>query len=117
MVKFSQEFSWLLKPDNKCRSHLNSKGETVYPELKKKNKFMHTGKNLAEIWSSMIISSQPVLTEYIYDEEDEEIVKKSLEWNSNPIRESQYFLQIVRCLHKNCYRPFRSSYLKIVNYK
>lgn len=78
---------------------------------------MYTGKNLAEIWSSMIISSQPVLTEYIYDEEDEEIVKKSLEWNSNPIRESQYFLQIVRRLHKNCYRPFRSSYLKIVNYK
>ena len=105
-VKFSQELSELLLPDNKCRSHLNSKGETVHPELER-NKFMHTGKNVAEIWSSMIINNHPVLTEYIYKEADEEIVKKSLKWNSNHIRESQYFSQIVKCLRKNCYRPFR----------
>ena len=62
----------------------------------------------------MIIDGHPVLAEYINEEAEEEILKESLEWKSNHIRESQYFLQIVKCLGENFCRRFRSSYLKIV---
>ena len=103
MVKFSQELSGVILPHNKFGSHLNSKGETIDPELEKKN-FMHAGKVLAEIWSGMIIDGHPVLAEYINEEVDEEILKKSLEWKSNHVRESQYFLQIVKCADENCCR-------------
>ena len=65
MVKFSQELSKIvLLPLNKFGSHLNSKGETINPELKKKN-FMHVTQILAEIWLGMIIDSHPVLAENI----------------------------------------------------
>ena len=48
MVKFSQELSGVILPHDKFGSHLNSKGETIDPELEKKN-FMHAGEVLAEI--------------------------------------------------------------------
>ena len=52
---------------------------------------MHVGQILSEMWSG-----HPVLAEYI--NEEEEILKKSLEWKNNHIRESQYFSQIVKFL-------------------
>ena len=45
MVKFSQECSGIVLPHVKFGSHLNSKGETIDPELKNKN-FMHMGQTL-----------------------------------------------------------------------
>ena len=101
MVKFNQELSGIVLPHDKFGSYLNSKGEAIDPELAKKN-FMHAGKILAEIWPGMIIDSHPVLAEYINEKAEEEILKKSLEWKSNHIRESQYFLQIVKCLNEKC---------------
>ena len=68
----------------------------------------------SEIWLGIIINGHPVLAEYFNKEEEEEILKKSLEWKSNLICELQYFLQIVKCLGKNVCRPFHLSYLKIV---
>ena len=62
----------------------------------------------------MIIYSHPVMAQYINEEAEKEIIKKFLEWKSNHIRESQYFLQIVKCVDENCCRPFRSNYLKIM---
>ena len=38
----------------------------------------------------------------------------SEEWKVEHIRESQYFLQIVKCLDSNCCTPFRSSFLTVV---
>ena len=38
----------------------------------------------------------------------------SEEWKVEHIRESQYFLQIVKCLDSNCCSPFRSSFLTVV---
>ena len=54
-----------------------------------------------EIWLAMIIDGHPVLAEYIKEVVEEEVLKESLELESNQIREY-------------CCRPFRSSYLKIV---
>ena len=34
---------------------------------------------------------------------------------SNHIQESQYFLQIVKCLDENCCRPLRLNYLEITS--
>ena len=84
MVKFSQELSSLVLPLDSFGSHLNSKGETIDNEL-------------ASIWSKMMIDGHPVLAEYISKETDLELIKKSEEWKSMHVRESQYFLQIVKC--------------------
>ena len=92
MVKFSQELSGIVLPYHKFGSHLSSNWETIKPELKKKN-FIDAGKILSEMWSG-----HPVLIKYINEEAEEEIRKKSLEWKNNHILESQYFLQIVKCL-------------------
>lgn len=54
---------------------------------------MHVGRILSKMWSG-----HPVLAEYI--NEEEEILKKSLEWKNNHIRESQYFSQIVKFLNE-----------------
>ena len=92
MVKFSQELSGIVLPYHKFGSHLSSNWETIKPELEKKN-FIHAGKILSEMWSG-----HPVLIKYINEEAEEEILKKSLEWKNTHILESQYFLQIVKCL-------------------
>ena len=62
----------------------------------------------------MIIDGLPVLVEFISEEADQEVIKKSEEWKSKHVRESQYFLQIVKCKDSKCCSPFRSSYLKVV---
>ena len=62
----------------------------------------------------MIIDGLPVLVEFISEEADQEVIKKSEEWKSKHVRESQYFLQIVKCKDSKCCGPFRSSYLKVV---
>ena len=56
----------------------------------------------------MIIGRHPVLGENINEGAEEEMLKKSIEWKRNHIRESLYFLQIVKCLDENCCRPSRS---------
>ena len=63
---------------------------------------------------SDIIRSVKLLTEYIHDEASDAIIKKSSEWKSVHVRQSQYFLQIVKCDDTNCCKPFRSSYLSII---
>ena len=62
----------------------------------------------------MIIDGHPALAEFISEEADQEVIKKSEEWKSKHVRESQYFLQIVKCKDSKCCNPFRSSYLKVV---
>ena len=106
MVKFSQELSGVVLPHDNFGSHLNAKGETIDKELEKRN-FGYAGEILAKIWSGMIIDGHPVLA-------DQEVIKNSEEWKSKHVRESQYFLQIVKCKDSKCCSPFRSSYLKLV---
>ena len=42
---------------------------------------------------------------------------KPEKWKASHVRQSQYFLQIVKCLDENCCLSFRSSYLKVVPQK
>lgn len=62
----------------------------------------------------MIIDGHPVLVEYIDDEAEEDVPKKTEDWKSVRVREWQYVLQIVKCKDRTCCQPFRSSYLNIV---
>ena len=62
----------------------------------------------------MIIDGHPVLAEFISEEADQEVIKKSEEWKSKHVRESQYFLQIVKCKDSKCCSLFRSNYLKVI---
>ena len=65
----------------------------------------------------MIIDGHPVRAEFISDEADQEVIKKSKEWKSKHVSESQYFLQIIKCKDSKCCNPFRSGYLKVVKDK
>ena len=105
--------SGIVLPQDKFGSHLNLNRETIAPELENKN-FIQVGEIAAEIWSGMIIDRHPVLTKCINWGAVEEIPKKSLEWKSYRILESQYFFQVAKCEDENCCKPFRSFYLKIV---
>ena len=113
MVKFSKELSGVVLPHDNFGSHLNAKGETIDKELEKNN-FGYAGEILAKIWSGMIIDGHPALAEFISEEADQEVIKKSEEWKSKHVRESQYFLQIVKCKDSKCCSPFPSSCLKVV---
>ena len=62
----------------------------------------------------MIIDGHPILAEFISEEADQEVIKKSEEWKSKHVPESQYFLQIGKCKDSKCCSPFRLSYLKVV---
>ena len=62
----------------------------------------------------MIIDGYPVLAEFISEEADQEVIKKSEEWKSKHVHESQCFLQINKCKDSKCCSPFCSSYLKVV---
>ena len=61
----------------------------------------------------MIIDGHPVLAKLTSEEADQDVIKKSEEWKSKDVRESQYLLQIVKCKDSKCCSPFRSSYLKV----
>ena len=62
----------------------------------------------------MIIDGHPALAEFLSEEADQEVIKKSEEWKSKRVCESQYFSQIVKCKDSKCCSPSRSSYLKVV---
>ena len=87
MAKFSQELSGIIMLYNKIGSHLNSKEEGTNAEQEKKN-FMHTQQMLAEMRSGMTTNGHAVMAEYVNEKTEEQILKKSLEWENNHIRES-----------------------------
>ena len=86
MVKFSKELSSVVLPHDNFGSHLNAKGEMIDKELEKNN-FGYAGEILAKIWSGMIIDGHPILAEFISEETDQEVIKKSEEWKSKHVRE------------------------------
>ena len=61
-----------------------------------------------------MIDGYPVLAELINEELSEIIVTKSEEWKTKCVRESQYFLKIVKCTDEACCSLFQSSYLVIM---
>ena len=108
-VKFSKELSGVVLHHDNFGSHLNAKGETNDKELEKK--FRVCWGDTTKIWSGMITDGHPVLAEFISEEVDQEVVKKSEEWKINTFAK---LLQIVKYKDSKCCNPFRSSYLKVV---
>ena len=86
---------------------------TVDKDLELKN-FEYAGRTLAEIWSGLLIDGNPVVVEFIEDDAPVIVGTKSEEWKACHVRQSQYFLQIVKCTDPKCCSSFQSSYLKVV---
>ena len=70
--------------------------KNINKDLELKN-FAAAGEVLAEIWSNMVIDGHPVQAEYIQPKEITSKELPDMHWYSNHVRESQYFLQIVKC--------------------
>ena len=111
MAKLSHELSGVVLDHQHFGTHLDSQKNTIDDELELKN-FEHAGTVLAEIWSRMEINKHPTVAEFISCDASEELVQKSEEWKAEHVRESQYFLQIMKCCKPECCKPFRSSLLR-----
>ena len=88
-VKFSKELSGVVLHHDNFGSHLNAKGETNDKELEKK--FRVCWGDTTKIWSGMITDGHPVLAEFISEEVDQEVVKKSEEWKINTFANHNIF--------------------------
>ena len=76
--------------------------------------FEYAACTLAEIWSRLVIDGNPVVAEFTEDDAPVIMGMKSEEWKACHVRQSQYFLQIVKCTDPKRSSSFQSSYLKVV---
>ncbi|XP_017491784.1 PREDICTED: uncharacterized protein LOC108379928, partial [Rhagoletis zephyria] len=107
MAPLSRELATVVLPYEHYGSHLDSQGKTIDNELELKN-FQHAGETLAEIWSQVVIDGHNVIAEYVPPGEVlPEPTQVSDIWYGN--RESQYFLQIIKCADDSCCAPRRSA--------
>ena len=113
MVKLSKELSGVILEHDKFGSHLDAKGVTVDKDLELKN-FEYVRRTLAEVWSGLAIDGNPVVAEFIQDDAPVIMRTKSEGWKACHVRQSQYFLQTVKCTDPKCCSSFQSSYLKVV---
>ena len=113
MVKLSKALSGVILEHDKYGNHLDAKGVTIDQDLELKN-FQFAGCTLAEIWSDLVIDGNPVVAEFIEEEDPVIVETNSAEWKACHVRQSQYFVQIVKCTDKKCCSSFKSSYLKLV---
>jgi hypothetical protein len=116
MAPLSRELAGLILPHDHYGSHLDKDCKTIDEQLEAAN-FAFAGKALAEVWSSMVIDTHPVIADYIEpsaSEMDASSMKTaSAQWRSVHVRESQYFTQAVKCDDRSCCRPPRSSFFKL----
>lgn len=114
MAPLSRQLSGLVLPHETFGSHLDSKGCTVNTDLELKN-FAAAGDILAAIWSATVIDGEEVVSTYVHPstavEEDSPVVDSTVpqNWYDRHVRESQYFLQIVKCGDLECCRKLRSG--------
>ena len=113
MSNLSKELSGVILPHDNFSAHLDNNNKTIDEELELRS-FEYAAEILAELWSKLVIDGHPVAAELINEESLEITVTKSEEWKAKHVRESQYFLQIVKCTDEACCLPFQSSYLKIM---
>ena len=112
MVKLNKEFSGVILENDKFGSHLDAKGVTVDKDLELKN-FEYAGRTLTETWSGLVIDGNLVVAVFIEDDAPVIMGTKSEEWKACHVRQSQYFLQIVKCTDTKYCSIFQSSYLKV----
>ena len=114
MAPLSHDLAGVVLPPDHFGNHLNSAGETVDEDLEEEN-FAHAGKILADIWSKTVIDGHPTIAEYIDPtEEAPQMIERSQAWYANHVQESQYFLQIVKCLDSSCCDPPRNSFFVLI---
>lgn len=113
MAPLSRELAGLILPPDHFGSHLDTRGKTTDPELELAN-FAHAGQILAEVWSSMIIDGHDVEATYIEPTETQDPEEVDMVWYKDHVRESQYFLQIVKCQSISCCDVARSSLRKVL---
>ena len=113
MVKLSKESSGVILEQDKFGSHLDAKGVTTDKKVELKT-FEYTGRTLAEIWSALMVDGNPVVAEFIEDDAPAIVGTNSEEWKACHVRQSQHFLQTVKCTDLKCCSSFQSSYLKVV---
>ena len=84
----------LVIPHDSCGSHLNASGETIDPELEKKN-FKVAGYVLSQIWGELVLHEKSVTAEYV---ENELIITDAYneQWVFKHCRISQYMLQVMQ---------------------
>ena len=97
----------------KLGSHLNAKDVAVNKDLELKN-FEYAGRTLAEIWYGLVVDENPVAVEFIEDDTPIIVKMKLEEWKAYHVRQSQYFVQNVKCTDSKCCLSFQSSCLKVV---
>ncbi|KAF9424307.1 hypothetical protein HW555_000446 [Spodoptera exigua] len=70
------------------------------------------GEVLAEVWNNVVIDNHRVVAEFIESDDIAESFVPDMpypQWYIEHVRESQYFLQIVKCDDRVCCGPLRSS--------
>ena len=101
MVKLRKELSGVILEHDKFGSHLDAKCVTVDKDLELKN-FEYAGRTLAEIRSGLVIDGNSVVAKFIEDDAPAIVGTKPEEWKALHVRQSQYFLQIVKCTDPKC---------------
>ena len=94
MAPLSKALAGLVIPHDFCGCHLNASGETVDPELEKKN-FKVAGNILSQIWGELVLDGKSVTAEYV---ENELIITDGYDeqWVFKHCRISQYMLQVMQ---------------------
>ena len=113
MAKLDKELSWVILEHDKFGSHLNAKSVAVDKDVELKN-FEYTRCTLVEIWSGLVMDGNPIVAEFIEDDAPDTLGMKSKLWKACHVRQSQYFLETVKCTAPKCCSSFQSSYLKVV---
>ncbi|CAA9999022.1 unnamed protein product, partial [Nesidiocoris tenuis] len=70
----------------------------------------HVDRKFSSSTIEFVIDGHPVLGEFLGQQPPEDHMNyHDSEWYSNHVRESQYFLQVVKCNNMNCCTPMRSN--------
>ncbi|CAG9584279.1 unnamed protein product [Danaus chrysippus] len=109
MAPLSKRLAGIILPHEHFGSHLDDKGMTTDDDLEKRN-FQHAGETLAEVWREMKIDNYDVSANYRQPEDSmQDPAEPNLAWYSVHVRESQYFLQVIKCADESCCSPPRSA--------
>ncbi|EFX67013.1 hypothetical protein DAPPUDRAFT_115824 [Daphnia pulex] len=106
MAPSSRELSGLIIPHDNFGSPLDDQSITI-------------SKQLAEVWSSVVVDGFPTVAEFIQPEKSEikseNLMTRSQLWFANHVRTNQYFTHIVKYFDIACCSRPRSSYFSLMH--
>ncbi|KAJ6646124.1 hypothetical protein Bhyg_01334, partial [Pseudolycoriella hygida] len=117
MAPLSRSVVGIILPHDRFGTHLDNQGKTIDADLEKKN-FSYAGKALAEVWSETVIDGYVTVAEYVHPEDSNmkqsSLLIKDVNWHDRHVFQSQYLLQILKCLDSACCKPRRSSVFNFI---